>query len=449
MKKILLLLLSYLSISGSALAISEITLNEIKRPQSAILFIVDGFGSSYFYPEFSPSALDGSSLFKADTSNLSFGTRIEDIRTSHPVTGIAHSVIVTGFSDADEETVGYPDATIFDITRQHGFVNLAVMETGDSVNMRKEQDIILFAENNSLDEPLMPIQSKSSPEGVYDLIYEWKMKLPAYLDGKKGVDKYSAYNRWCIDAANAAALDMIKKHPSQRFLLTVNIAGIDSGGHNMGYDDYIGLIESLDSDMYPLYRTALDNNIAFFLTADHGMSFSSINARRGGHSSKKYSTQLESLRIPLVILSPNAAPGIIGGEFHQEDIAPTLLGVLDLPDHLQYANGNAINVKNYATIFVEADPSYQISLWNNGKKISERSDTELIFTGLPLDSRYTLKATGKDGTFEEEVSLDSDKHFNFKKPDSTVNISNRGLIAVILILIVNIAGLIIIRRIKD
>ena len=123
--------------------------------------------------------------------------------------------------------------------------------------------------------------------------------------------------------------------------------------------------------------------------------------------------------------------------------------MLDLPDHLQYADGNAINVKNYATIFVEADPSYQVSLWNNDKKLSERSDSELIFTGLPLDSSYTLKATGKDGTFEEEVSLDSDKHFNFKKPDSTVNISNRGLIAVILILIVNITGLIIIRRIKD
>jgi 2,3-bisphosphoglycerate-independent phosphoglycerate mutase len=449
MKKILLIILSYLAISGSALAISEITLNEIKRPQSAILFIVDGFGSSYFYPEYSPSALDGSLLLKANTSNLSFGTRIEDIRTRHPVTGIAHSVIVTGFSDANEETVGYPDATIFDITKQHGFVNLAVMETGDYTNMRNEQDIILFAGNNSIDEPITPIQSKSAPAGVYDFMYEWKMKLPAYLEGKKGVDKYSAYNRWCIDAANAAALDMIQKHPSQRFLLTVNIAGIDSGGHNMGYDDYIRLIESLDSDIYPLYNTAIENNIAFFLTADHGMSFSAINARRGGHSSEKYSTQLESLRIPLVILSPNAATGIIGGEFHQEDIAPTLLGVLDLPDHLQYADGNAINVKNYATIFVKADPSYQVSLWNNGKKLSERSDSELIFTGLPLDSSYTLKATGKDGTFEEKVSLDSDKHIIFKKTDSSVNINNRGLIAIILIFIVNIAGLIIIRRIKD
>ncbi len=123
--------------------------------------------------------------------------------------------------------------------------------------------------------------------------------------------------------------------------------------------------------------------------------------------------------------------------------------MLDLPDHLQYADGNAINVKNYATIFVKADPSYQVSLWNNGKKLSERSDSELIFTGLPLDSSYTLKATGKDGTFEEKVSLDSDKHIIFKKTDSSVNINNRGLIAIILIFIVNIAGLIIIRRIKE
>ena len=388
-------------------------------------------------------------LSKAKTGNLSFGARIADIRTKLPVTGIAHSVLVTGFSDANEEIVGYPEATIFDITREHGFVNLAIMERGDFMNMRSEQDIILFAENNSIDEPLMSIQTKNAPDGVYDLMYEWKMKLPAYLDGKKGVDKYAAYNRWGIDAANAAASDMIKKHPSQRFLLTVNIGAIDSGGHNMGDDDYMKLIESLDSDIYPLYKTAIDNNIAFFLTADHGMSFATMNARRGGHSSDKYSTKIESLKIPLVILSPNAVTGTIGGEYQQEDLAPTLLGVLDLPDNLQYGDGNAINIKKYASIYVKADSKYQVSLWNNGQKLHERSDSELIFAGLPLNSSYTLKATGDGGTFEEIVSLDSDKQFNFKKPESLFNISNRALIAIILILIVNIAGLIIIRRIKD
>jgi len=179
------------------------------------------------------------------------------------------------------------------------------------------------------------------------------------------------------------------------------------------------------------------------------MSFATLNARRGGHSSEKYSTKLESVRIPLVILSPNTVTGVISGEYGQEDIAPTLLGVLDLPAHLQYADGNAINVKKYASIFVRSDPKYQVSLWNNGQKVSERSDSELIFSGLPLNSSYTLKATGDGMNFEEKVSLDSDKQFNFIKPDSGSRISNRGLIAIILILIVNIAGLMIIKKIKD
>ncbi|MCX9025803.1 MAG: hypothetical protein OIN85_06885, partial [Candidatus Methanoperedens sp.] len=95
------------------------------------------------------------------------------------------------------------------------------------------------------------------------------------------------------------------------------------------------------------------------------------------------------------------------------------------------------------------DPKYQVSLWNNGQQVSQSSDSELIFTGLPLNSSYTLKATGNGVNFEEKVSLDSDKQFNLIKPDSGSGISNRGFIAIILILIVSIAGFMIIRRIKD
>ncbi|MFA4956453.1 MAG: sulfatase-like hydrolase/transferase [Candidatus Methanoperedens sp.] len=435
--------------SNTAFAISEITINKVERPQSAILFIVDGFGSSYYYPEYSPTALDGSLLIKAKTHNLSFGARIADIRTGHPITGIAHSMIVTGFSDANEETVGYPGATIFDVTKEHGFVNLAVMETGDFRNMRNEQDIILYAQNNSVDDPVIAIQEDKAPAGMYDLMNEWKMKLPTYMNKTKGAKRYSAFNRWGIDAANAVATEMIQKHPTQRFLLTMNVGEVDSGAHALGDDDYVKIIEALDADFYPIYKTALDNNIAIFVTADHGMSFATLNARRGGHSSDKYATRLESVRIPLVIFSPNIVTGVIGGEYGQEDIAPTLLGVLDLPAHLQYADGKSINVKKYASIFVKSDPKYQVSLWNNGQKVSERSDSELIFSGLPLNSSYTLKATGDGLNFEEKVSLDSDKQFNLIKPDSGSGISNRGFIAIILILIVNIAGLMIIRRIKE
>lgn len=454
MKKTILIIYLFLFIllSDTAFAVSEITISNVERPKSAILFIVDGFGSSYYYPEYEPFALDSSPLIKARTQNLSFGTRIVDIRTSHPITGIAHSMIVTGFSDANEETVGYPGATIFDVTKEHGFVNIAVMETGDFMNMRYEQDIILYAENNSVDDPLISIQAEKAPTGIYEVMNEWKMKLPAYLEKMKGVKKYSAFNKWGIDAANAVATEMINKHPSQRFLLTMNVGAIDSGGHAMGDDDYVKLIEALDADFYPIYKTALDNDIALFVTADHGMSFSTLKARRGGHSSEKYSSKLESLRIPLVILSPNTVQGVLFGEYGQEDIAPTLLSVLDLPSNLQYSDGNAINVKKYASIFVISDPEYQVSLWNNGQKMSERSDSVVIFSGLPLNSSYTIKATGKGMDFEEKVSLDSDKNFKFIKSNggsSISKISYRGTIAIILILIVNITGLMIIRKIKD
>ncbi len=441
---ITLILLS--SLSYTAFGVSEITLNDIQRPGGAILFIVDGLGSSYYYPELTPYALDDSELLKARTQNLSFGTRIIDIRTNKPVTGIAHSILVTGYSEANEEVVGYPDATIFDITRQHGFINLAVMQRGDFFNMREEQDIILFAKDNSIDKPLLSIQTKNPPAGVYELMYDWKMKLPVYLDNRSGVDKYSAYNRWGIDAANAVATLMIENYPSQKFLLTVNIGAIDSGGHNLGDSRYIRLIEELDRDISPLYKTTSENNIALFFTADHGMSFASRNAQRGGHASDKYSSSMESLRIPLVIMSPNTMQGIIDGEYGQKDIAPTLLSVLDLPNHLQYADGSSINIKNYASVFITADSEYTVSLWSGDRKVSEGTGSEIIFAGLPLNTGYTLRAAGDAGTYEEYLFLDSDKQFDFK---SREGLNYREITAVILILIVNITGLMIIRRIRD
>lgn len=446
MKYVLLISILFVTFSVASSGATEITLNNIQKPDSAILFIVDGLGSSYFYPELTPYAIDESEISKAFTRNLTSGTRLLDIRTPIPSTGQAHSVIVTGYSGANEEIVGYPDATIYDITRQHGFVNLAVMEKGDFQNLRDEQDIILFAQNNSIDKPLISIQANKAPSGIYELMYDWKMKLPEYLENRKGREKYSAYNKWGIDAANAVAVYMRKSHPSQRFLLTVNVGAIDSGGHNIGEDDYYLLIEDLDRDIYPLYTTARENNIALFFTADHGMSFATKNARRGGHASGKYATKLESLKIPLVIMSQNTIPGVFNGEYREGDIAPTLLSVLDLPNSLQYADGKTINVKKYATIFVKADKEYSVSLWNGGQKVSESSGSELIFAGMPLNTNYTIKAVGADKTYEEKLFLDSDKLLKF---NSGKGLDYRGIVAIILILFVIIGGLLVIRRIKD
>lgn len=446
MKNFFMIIIIFLAFSIITSGAPDIKLNDIQRPQSAILFIVDGLSSSYFYPELTPYGVDGLEISKAVTGNLTFGARLLDIRTPIPSTGQAHSVIFTGFSGANEEIVGYPDATIYDITRRHGFVNLAVMEKGDFQTLRDEQDIILFAQNNSIDEPLISIQASKAPSGVFELMYDWKMKLPEYLEKKKGIEKYSAYNKWGIDSANALAVYMKKNHPAQRFLLTVNVGAIDSGGHNLGEDDYYRLIEDLDMDMYSLYTTTNENNIALFFTADHGMSFAAKNARRGGHASGNYAKMQESLKIPLVIMSSNTFKGTIEGKFNQSDIAPTLMSVLDLPSNLAYADGKNINVKNYASIFVKADKEYSVSLWNNSQKVSETSGSELIFAGLPLDTNYIIKAVSADKTYEERLFLDSDKLVRF---DSGKNLDLKGIIAIILILVVIIGGLLIIKRIKD
>ncbi len=446
MKNFILITIFFFISSVAASGATEITLKEIHRPESAILFIVDGLCSSYFYPELTPYGVDGLEISKSFTGNLTFGARLQDIRTLIPSTGPAHSVIVTGYSKANEEIVGYPDATIYDITRQHGFLNLAVMEKGDFQNLRDEQDIIMFAENNSIDEPLISIQANKAPSGIFEVMHDWKLKLPEYLEKKKDIEKYSGYNKWGIDVANALVGYMKKNHPAQRFLLTVNVGAIDSGGHNLGEDDYYRLIEDLDRDVYSLYTTARENNIALFFTADHGMSFAAKNARRGGHASGKYATKLESLGIPLVIMSPNTVTGIIEGKYEQNDIAPTLMSVLDLPYSLAYADGKSINIKNYASIFVQADRKYSVSLWNNGQKVSETSGSELIFVGLPLDTNYTLKAVSSDKTHEERLFLDSDKLVRF---DSGKALDLRGIAAIILIFVVIIGGLLIIKRIKE
>jgi len=152
------------------------------------------------------------------------------------------------------------------------------------------------------------------------------------------------------------------------------------------------------------------------------------------------------LKIPLVIMSQNTVTGLFNGEYREGDIAPTLLSVLDLPNSLQYADGKPVNVKKYATIFVKADKEYSVSLWNDGQKVSENSGSELTFTGIPLNTNYTVKAVGADKTHEERLFLDSDKLLKF---NSGKGLDYRGVIAIILILAVIIIGLLIIKKIKD
>ncbi|MFU8767613.1 MAG: hypothetical protein ACNA7I_08135, partial [Candidatus Methanoperedens sp.] len=110
-------------------------------------------------------------------------------------------------------------------------------------------------------------------------------------------------------------------------------------------------------------------------------------------------------------------------------------------------DGEAVNIKNYASIFVNSKTEYNVSLWNNGIRVTGGSDSELVFTGLPLNANYRIEAKGSAGKYEEQLFLDSDKQLSFMDVGS--GFSKREMIAAGMILAVNVAGLIIIWRIRD
>ncbi|MBU2617886.1 MAG: alkaline phosphatase family protein, partial [Euryarchaeota archaeon] len=113
---------------------TDVVVNPVHSPNGTVLLIIDGMGSSYIYPEFVPYDLDGNELGKANLSNITLiadgGTRVLDVRAPQPSTIPGHSVLVTGYSKANKDTVGEM-TTIFDIAREHDYICMAVMHKGD------------------------------------------------------------------------------------------------------------------------------------------------------------------------------------------------------------------------------------------------------------------------------------------------------------------------------
>jgi 2,3-bisphosphoglycerate-independent phosphoglycerate mutase len=136
-----LFLLNSCSAEGTADGVAESVAGE-EPPHGAVILVVDGLGSSYVYPEHSAYALDGSPLGKVVLFNLTGnGARAIDVRVPVPETGKSHSVLVTGSSKGEPGLLG---PTIFDAARDGGYLCLAVLERGDSLEILKKQDAVLY-----------------------------------------------------------------------------------------------------------------------------------------------------------------------------------------------------------------------------------------------------------------------------------------------------------------
>jgi 2,3-bisphosphoglycerate-independent phosphoglycerate mutase len=219
----ILVLLFLLLILGTGGAV-DVQVGPQARPSGAVILVVDGLGASYVYPEHHAYALDGTPLGQAALFNLTgSGARVVDARVPVPETTKSHGVLITGSSSVDPQFLG---PTIFDAARKNGYLSIALLERGDSIEVLKKQDAVLYLGDNALHgaEPI-PGFRESAPQDLHELLGIWQDNFSEYTFAA-GLPGYAGYDRWGLDAA-AALVDHLG---SRHFLMLVNVGAVDSAG---------------------------------------------------------------------------------------------------------------------------------------------------------------------------------------------------------------------------
>jgi len=221
---------------------------------------------------------------------------------------------------------------------------------------------------------------------------------------------------------------MAANRPGQKYLLTVNIGAVDGSGHHRDNYGFVDCIECLDADLSPLYELCKENNLAFVLTADHGMAFSK-NGARGGHQSEKLSTVEDAQLVPFIVHAQDVKNGIIKGRHSQEEFAPTLLSILDIPDRPRFATGKQIILTGHTDLKVKLPGKGSAELMKDGKPVSSpKNDDQFLFLGLEPGSTYKISAALDSGNSleepEKEIRLENDSVIEFMEKSQ-----NEGKIA--------------------
>jgi bisphosphoglycerate-independent phosphoglycerate mutase (AlkP superfamily) len=415
-----------------ASALTEVEINPINTPQGAVVLIVDGLSAPFIYPELTPYSLDGAILKKAELENLpkisKESARILELRAPQTFTEGGHSVLVTGNPGANSELVSFKDATIFDILHREGYLCIGVMERGDSWSICAEQDVILRDKNNSIKNIEMVIEQPDPfpgvpevPEGLLKVLERAAAKAPGYVASKETREKHSGYNKWGIDTACDIVEFMSRNSPEQKYLLTINVGAVDMSGHYRNNYGYIDCIECLDYELPQLYELCKKNNIAFVLTADHGMCFSKADSK-GGHQSKKFSVTEETQLVPLIVHAQDVKKEILRGKHCQEDFAPTLLGILDIPDRPRFVEGKQILLTRHVNLKVKLPEEGSVELRKDGKVIASlNNDDQFLFLGLEPGSTYTVSAA-----LDSENSLEKQEKKLTLETDSVMEFIEKG-----------------------
>ncbi len=443
-------------------------MNPIPTPSGMVLVIVDGLGAPYIYAEHTPYSLDGKSLQVPYFHNLSMlgttGAKVSEIRAPQTYTEAGHSVLVTGNSQALSDTVSVPMSTIYDVAHDYEYLAFGIMEKGDSSSICAEHDVIVHDASNSMNNPGLVVESSETASSdivcidVKEIMQKQALKLPIQLQESKQAsqERYDTYDKWALETASQVVDYMAKEAPEQKYILTVNVGAVDAAGHYRKYDGYIGTIQGLDRDIVPLFQTCTEHNIAFVFTADHGMGFTSSDSK-GGHQSDPYSGMDESQMVPFIVHAPDVPVKLLNEEYSQQDIASTLLSIMNLPTGLKKSDGIQIPLKEHTTLGVRGPSTGTIELWTEGKLITQASNDEnYVFIGLDREKNYTVKFIPDDTSeiFQKEIEPASEQLVIFNKDtydsDSNQYWKPRYIIGALIIILINVAGLLYIRKIlKD
>ncbi|MEI8002885.1 MAG: alkaline phosphatase family protein, partial [Methanothrix sp.] len=324
--------------------------------------------------------------------------------------------------------------TIFDAARANGYLCLAVLERGDAMPVLQEMDCVLYLGDNSMHgaQPIPGFRA-GAPSNLSALFQKWRDRF-AWYAAPQGIAGYAGYNAWALDAA----ADSVQNLSGQHFLMLVNVGAADSAGQNLGADGYRQVVAALDAPLGRLAEACRQNNVLLAVTADHGMVFPTATGR-GGHSAEKYAPQPEALRVPLVFLGPGVEELNLGGRWSEEDIAPTLLCILNISSKLTW-QGKSMPIREGFDLQVTGAPA-SLTLWRGNERLAAAAGDN-CFRGLPR-GLYSLKADGN----EWSVVVNGDAKMDLAGKAATSG-GIKKILGVILILAINIGGIALIVRIR-
>lgn len=371
---ILVILLLYLAV------IPEVCAAE----NSAVLVVVDSLGSPYINPAREATYREGAAISTPDLNFFREADIRYELQVPLPDTETGHAVIVTGYSGATGETLTYYDATIFDCLRKQGYWNIGIMETGDTGAMIEELDCGVFERNNSAVSPCLTYVKNNDniPDELIEILSV--DPLTPVEPGKDLPALYHRYDLWPLETAQRLIRYMNQSHPGQKYFLIVNIAGIDSVGHNRGCDDYLKAVRGIDPGLSAMVLTCEEHAIPVVITADHGMSFKNEKAR-GAHFSGEASKSNESLIVPLLIFADPVsyqASAIYG----QECIAPTLLGLMGCQNTLSMSDVEPVDTGHRPFLFILSKKELPVTVGRNG-----------------VENSYTVNGTLKVGPLDQGI----------------------------------------------